>query len=125
MTAIILNVTVSSASLVANEDGENASLSDYLITEVIDLNALTLMIGASGTFTSDTLEGAVTFATLEDFVAMGDDNPSSGQLLISDSSSSVLVTVLDNMNVQLDIDLDLDGTIDETIVVTWADLDNG
>ncbi len=56
---------------------------------------------------------------------MGDDNPSSGQLLISDSSSSVLVTVLDNMNVQLDIDLDLDGTIDETIVVTWADLDNG
>lgn len=24
-----------------------------------------------------------------------------------------------------EIDLDLDGTIDETIVVTWADLDNG
>jgi hypothetical protein len=56
---------------------------------------------------------------------MGDDNPFSGELLINDSSSSVLVTVLDNISVQLDIDLDLDGTIDETVVVTWAALDIG
>jgi hypothetical protein len=54
---------------------------------------------------------------------MADDNPSAGQLFISDSSSSVLVTVLDNINVQLEIDIDLDGTIDRTIVVTWTELD--
>ena len=53
---------------------------------------------------------------------MADDNPSAGQLLISDSTSSVLVTVLDNINVQLDVDIDLDGTIDRTIVVTWTEL---
>ena len=80
---------------------------------------------ANGTFTSTELEGSVTFETLEDFIVLGDDNPSSGIFLISDSSSSVLLTVLDNINVQLDIDLDLDGTIDETVVVAWSALDIG
>ena len=98
-------------------------LSDYVLTETLDLNALTQVVTTSGTFERNWLEGAVTFETLQDFVIMGDDNPSAGQLLISDSSSSVLVTVLDNINVQLDIDTNLDGTIDQTIVVTWTDLD--
>ena len=89
------------------------------------MNALTQTINAGGTYNSDILQGSITFTTLEDFVVMGDDNPSSGQLLISDNSSSVLVIVLDNLNVQLDIDLNLDGVIDRTIMVTWADLDIG
>ena len=76
-------------------------------------------------FTSDRLDGSITFETLEDFIVMGDDNPSSGRMLISDSNSSVLVTALDNLNVQLDIDLDLDGVIDQTIVLTWPELDVG
>jgi hypothetical protein len=100
-------------------------LSDYVLTETLDLNALTQVVNASGNFASESLEGAVAFETLQDFVMMADNNPSAGQLLISDSSSSVLVTVLDNINVQLDIDIDLDGTIDRTIVVTWTELDIG
>lgn len=122
---VVVNASVGSASLTVVTDRSSESLSDYLTTHVIDVNALTQNISASGIFTSDVLGGSVTFTSLEDFVVMGDDNPSSGQLLISDSGSSVLVTVLDNMRVQLDIDLDLNGTIDETIVVTWADLDIG
>ena len=98
-------------------------LSDYVLTETLDLNSLTQVVNASGNFASESLEGAVTFETLQDFVIMVDDNPSAGQLFISDSSSSLLVTVLDNINVQLDIDVDLDGTIDRTIVVTWTELD--
>ena len=98
-------------------------LSDYVLTETLDLNALTQVVNASGNFASESLEGAVTFETLQSFMIMADDNPSAGQLFISDSSSSVLVTVLDNINVQLEIDVDLDGTIDRTIVVTWTDLD--
>ncbi len=122
---VIINATVGSALLTVAVDGISESLSDYLIAQVIDQNALTQVISAGGTLTSDILEGSVTFETLEDFIVMGEDNPSSGQLLISDSSSSVLVTVFDNLNVQLDIDLNLDGTIDETIVVTWTELDIG
>ena len=98
-------------------------LSDYVLTETLDLNTLTQVVNASGNFASESLEGAVNFETLESFVIMADDNPSAGQLFISDSSSSLLVTVLDNINVQLDIDVDLDGTIDRTIVVTWTELD--
>ena len=106
-------------------DGIGESLSDYLVAVISDVNAQTETISADGTFTSDVLAGSVTFETLQDFVVMGDDNPSTGRMLISDGSSSVLVIVLDNLNVQLDIDLDLDGTIDETIMLTWADLDVG
>jgi hypothetical protein len=110
-------------TVVAN--GSSESLSDYLLTHVIDVNTLTRTINAGGTYSSDVLQGSVTFTTLEDFVVMDDDNPSSGRLLISDTSSSVLVIVLDNLNVQLDIDLNLDGVIDRTIMVTWAELDIG
>jgi hypothetical protein len=122
---VVVNASVGSALLTVDIDGVVESLSDYLVTYVIDQNALTQVISAEGTLTSDILEGSVTFTTLENFMVMGEDNPSSGQLLISDSSSSVLVIVLDNLNVQLDIDLDLDGTIDQTIMVTWAELDIG
>lgn len=101
-------------------------LSDYVLTETLDLNTLTQVVNVSGNFASEfLLKGAVTFETLENFVIMADDNPSAGQLLISDVSSSVLVTVLDNINVQLEIDVDLDGAVDRTIVVTWAELDIG
>ena len=98
-------------------------LSDYALTESLDLNALTQVVNASGNFASESLEGTVTFETLENFVIMADNNPAAGQLFISDGSSSVLVTVLDNINVQLEIDIDLNGTIDRTIVVAWTELD--
>ena len=122
---VVINVSLGSALLEVDANGVVESLSDYLMTQVINRNLQVDLIGADGVYTSDILQGSVTFETLEDFMVIGDDNPSSGQLLISDSSSSVLVTVLDNLNVELGIDLDLDGTIDQTLVVTWADLDIG
>ena len=120
---VVVDLSLATASLTAQQSGISATLSDYVLAETLDLNALTQVISASGTFTSALLEGNATFETLQDFVVIGDDNPSQGQLLISDGSSSVLVTVLDNINVQLGIDIDLDGTIDRTIVVTWTELD--
>jgi len=122
---VVVDASVALALLTVDVNGVRESLSDYLLTLVTNQNALTQVLGVSGTYTSDILQGSVTYATLEDFVIMGDDNPSSGRLLISASSSSVLFIVLDNLNVQLDIDLDLDGTIDETIMLTWIELDIG
>jgi hypothetical protein len=122
---VIINASAGSALLSAEVNGVNESLSEYLVAHVIDQNTLMSTISADGIYASDVLEGSVTFETIEGFVLMGDENPSSGQLLISDTNSSVRVTALDNLNVQLDIDFDLDGTIDETIVVTWAELDIG
>ncbi len=120
---VVVNLSIVTASLTAQQSGISVTLTDYVLSETIDLNALTLVISTNGTLTSTLLGGNITFETLQDFMVIGDDNPSAGQLLISDGSSSVLVTVLDNISVQLEIDLDLDGIIDEMIVVTWAELD--
>jgi hypothetical protein len=123
------NVTIHSSiatnSLTVQQSVNSETLSDFVLTETVNQNTLTQALSASGTFTSTELEGSVTFETLEDFVVIGDDNPSSGKFFISDSRSSVLITVIDNISVQLDIDLDLNGTIDETVVLTWAALDVG
>ena len=120
---VVVNLSVATASLTAQQSGISATLSDFVLSEIVDLNALTQVISGNGTFSSTPLEGNVTFETIQDFTIVDDDNPSAGQLLISDGGSSVLVTVLDNISVQLDIDLDLDGTIDQTIVVPWTELD--
>jgi hypothetical protein len=120
---VTVNMSIAATALTAQQSGESETLSDYLLAQTLDLNALLQTINAAGTLTSTVLDGSVTFETIVDFVVMADDNPSAGQMLIAHASSSVLVTVLDNINVQLDVDLDLNGTIDETIVVTWAELD--
>jgi hypothetical protein len=120
---VVVNLSIATASLTAQQSDVSETLTDYVLTETLDLNALTQVVSANGTLTSTLLEGSVTFETLQDFEVIGDDNPSAGQMLIRDNGSSVLVTVLDNINVQLEIDLDLDGTIDQTIVVTWTELD--
>lgn len=122
---VVVDLSIATASLTASGGVSSFSetLSNYSLAETLDLNTLTQVINAGGILASTLLEGEVTFETLQDFVVMGDDNPSAGQLLISDSSSSVLLTVLDNISVQLEIDIDLDGTIDRTIMVTWAELD--
>jgi len=122
---VVISLSIATTSLTAQQSGISDTLTDYVLTEALDLNALTQLISTSGVLTSTLLEGSVTFETLEDFVVIGDDNPSAGQLLISDDTSSVLVTVVDNISVQLEIDFERDGTIDQTIVVTWAELDIG
>lgn len=120
---IVENILVTTASLTTVYDGITETLSDYVLAQTFNVNASTLVLSADGTLTSSLLEGSVTFETLVDFEGVFDDNPFLGQMLISDSSSSVLVTVVDNISVLLEIDLDLDGVIDETIQVTWEELD--
>ena len=98
------------------------SLSDFSVTETLDVNSLTLSVNTSGVLASSSLEGSVRFETLDDFVAVADDYPYAGQMRISDAVSSVLVTVLDNINVQLEVDENLDGTVDAMLVVPWTEL---
>ena len=120
---VVVDLSIGIASLTAQQSGVNEALSNYVLTATFDLNTLTEVVSTNGTLTSSSLEGTVTFETLQEFIVIGDDNPSAGQLLISDSSSSVLATVLDNISVQLEIDLDLDGTIDQMMIVPWSELD--
>jgi hypothetical protein len=86
---VVINFTVDTASLTAQESGMSATLSDYLLTQTINLANLEQVISADGTLTATDLEGSVSFETLQDFVILGDDNPSSGQMLISDDRTSI------------------------------------
>ena len=104
-------------------NGTTETLSDFEVTQTIDVNTQTVAADASGSLTSTELNGTVEFETLASFVVIADDNPSAGQLFISDGNSSVLATVLDNLSVQLEVDEDADGTAETTLVVAWDDLD--
>lgn len=120
---LVMNVAITGTSLTAAENGTTATLSDFSVTEALDVNTMTITADAMGTLTSSELNGAVNFSTPASFVIIADDNPSAGQLAISDGNSGVLVSVLDNLNVELGIDANGDGTAETTIVVTWAALD--
>ena len=120
---VVVDLAITADSLGVQLGNITETISDFVALQSLDIATMTQSITADGTYASTILDGSVDFETLADFVIMGDDDPSSGQMLISDDTSSVLVTVLDNMRIQLDIDLDLDGSIDETIVVMWDDLD--
>jgi len=120
--AITIDGSVSGASLNVMSNGTAETLSDFNFPQVIDLNTQTVTADASGMLTSTELNGTVEFETLASFVIIADDNPSAGQLFISDVNSSVLATVLDNISVQLEVDEDADGTAETTFVVTWDDL---
>ena len=122
---VVIESTVTSDMLSVLFAGINESISEFVARQVTDLSTLTQTTRADGRYSSDILGGSVRFETLGAFVIFGSDEPSSGQMLIADPTSSVLVTVLDNINVQLDIDLDRDGSIDHTLVVPWSELDIG
>lgn len=119
---VVIDLAVTSNSIGVRFAGNNETISNFLATQTRDLAILTSETAAGGTYTSTILEGTVTFETLQSFVVAGDSNPSAGQMLIADDDSSVLVTVLDNIDVQLEIDLDRNGTIDHTLVVPWNEL---
>jgi hypothetical protein len=120
--ALTITGALSGTSLAVMSNGTAETLNDFSLTEVLDLNTQTVTADASGRLTSTELNGTIEFETLASFVVIADDNPSAGELFISDGSSSVLVTVLDNINVQLEVDEDGDGTAETTFVVPWDDL---
>ena len=119
---LVVEMRIDTDAFSANSATFAESLRDFSITERFDVNSLVLRINTAGVLSSTALEGSVRFETLEDFVAVADDYPHAGRMLISDAVSSVRVTVLDNLNVQLEVDEDLDGSIDAILTVAWSDL---
>lgn len=115
--AIAIDRSISGTSLVIVSNGRTSALGDFNLSQAIDLNNLTVAADARGMLTSTELDGTVEFETLASFVSMHYDQPSAGALFVSDGDSTVLVTVLDNMSVQLEVDEDADGTAESTLVV--------
>jgi hypothetical protein len=83
-------------------------------------NTLTL----TGSFVAQSIGGRVTVATRQSLVEQASDSfPSQGQVLITGAGgSTLLATVLNATQVQLQVDANGDGTVDGTTTVTWASL---
>ena len=80
-------------------------------------------MSASGTLDSSELPGIISYSTPVTFAGFDSDYPSSGEFLVSGSSSSLRLIAVDNVNVVIEIDTNGDGTVDETLQTTWAELE--
>jgi hypothetical protein len=78
---------------------------------------------SSGTVDSTMLSGIVSYATPIDFQGSGADYPSVGEFLVTGNNSSARLTAIDSVNVRIEIDTDGDGTVNDTINITWAELE--
>ena len=78
----------------------------------------------TGSFVSQSIGGRVSIATPQPlFQEANAAYPSQGQVLITGASgSTLLVTVLNTTQLQLQVDANGDGTVDGTTTVTWASL---
>lgn len=78
----------------------------------------------TGSFVAQSIGGRATISTPQALSTQaGATYPSQGQVLIAGASgSTLLATVLNATQVQLQVDANGDGTIDGTTVVTWASL---
>lgn len=93
-------------------------VSDSTVTPDVSTGSL------DGAFSSTSIGGRVTVATLAVFTQLGTDlYPSSGQLLITGANNSrVRATALNNTQVRLELDANGDGTFESTVIVNWSDI---
>ena len=78
-----------------------------------------------GTVDSSELAGAVRYETPITFEGSGANYPHTGHLLVTgDMGATLLLRTIDDVNVEIDADYDGDGTVDETFMLTWAELEN-
>jgi hypothetical protein len=81
---------------------------------------------AFGSVASDLLGGMVDYETVTPVLASGDDDPGTGEILVTGADgTTVNIVIVDSANVSLEIDVDGDGTPDETQDTDWSTLNGG
>ena len=119
-----VSTSVRGNSLVVDTNASSESLTNFASASTVDGNFLPspYTSTATGTLDSTQLAGIIRYSNPTMFEGLGSDYPSSGELRVDGSGSSLLLTADDNVNVRIQIDLGADGTVDETITTTWAEL---
>jgi hypothetical protein len=122
-------VTVASLSspyLSVTDGSDTVTLSNYSTSVTVDESSQppAYTLTASGRIDIPSQGGSVNYTTRAPFAGFGDADPDSGALFIRGADgASITLTVLSNTQVQLEMDYDGNGTIDETVIVTWVELD--
>ena len=117
--------SISSASLSVSDGIDTVVLSNFSTTVTADESSQP----AAFTYTSSgrvsvPRHGSVSYQVLQPFTGFGDGDPDAGVLYIEGNlGASITATVLSNTQVQLEMDYDGDGVTDETVIVTWVELD--
>lgn len=121
-TAGRVDIQVTGSNLQAVDSVSSVTLVDYSIS-VIEDNVATI-VTLTFTLNASALAGEVEVTTqsalVTDFAA---GNPRTGVIVVTGAGgSSLTLTVLDPVNVQLDVDEDGDGNPEQTLITTWAEL---
>lgn len=125
MTASTAQIKLSGNSLTVNGMNETQSLKNFANTYTVDSSAspVTWTYDSRGDIGSSEFQGTINYQMPVTFKGSGDNNPDSGELLITGADNATLrLITLDNVEVRIDADYDGDGVIDDTFYMTWAEL---
>lgn len=119
-----VSTSLSGNSMRIDANAASDSLTNYRSATTVDGGQVPApyTMTSSGTLDSTQLPGIIRYSTPVVFQGFGSDYPSSGEFLVTGSSSSLRLIALDNVNVVIELDTNGDGTVDETIPTTWAEL---
>ncbi len=121
----VMVLRLAGSLLALSEGGEIYTLTGFDHRLKIDGGVVPQAILAEvvGTFVSDVLAGKVDYVTTVPVRATGDNDPESGEFLITgDLNSTARVIIIDSNSVRLDIDENGDGVVDDFVDTTWQEL---
>lgn len=124
MAPPFVTASVSGTSMMTSSGSRSDTLRNYRTDQTVNGNQQNFpyTLTSSGTVESTLLSGTVRYTTPVQFTGFDVDYPDTGEILIMGNNSSARLVALDNVNVRIDIDSDGNGSVDETILTTWADL---
>lgn len=125
-----LDFPLSTLSLAGSElrfgaGGEVITLTNFDHSLEVDANVFpdTKLAEVLGRLASQILGGTVDYETLLSIQATGDDDPYTGEILITGANSStVRIVIQDSSSIVLEIDANGDGVVDDFVDTSWAEL---
>lgn len=121
-----VSTSVNGSSMTVDTNTSSETLFNFASAQTLDggLFPAPFTMTASGTLDTSQIGGSVRYSTPVMFEGLDGDYPGIGELLVTGANSSVRLIAESNVDVRIELDTDADGTIDETINMTWAELDN-
>jgi hypothetical protein len=112
-------------SFVVSQMGETQSMTNFstIYTEDSSTFPISWTNNSIGTADSSEFSGSVSYETPMTFEGSGENFAHTGRLLTTGANgATLLLRTIDDVNVEIDADYDGDGTVDETFVLTWSEL---
>jgi hypothetical protein len=122
--APMVTASVTGDSMTIDTNSSSETLFDFVSTQTLDAGVIPSPYtwSASGTLDTTQLAGIVDYSTPVTFEGFDNDYPHSGELFIEGNNSTARLIAENSVDVTIEIDNDGNGSVDETIMTTWAEL---